>query len=150
MRNPVEATIDGEQYTFHQLPAKRSLKLLTRLMRIAGPTIGAALDGIKSGRMDIKAVMDAEIDFSSIVTALCDRLDENEVEAIVDELLSQVLHAGQGEISQKFDAHFAGRLPHLFKVLTKALKVEYGDFLADMPDLSAVAAKAGMTPARST
>ena len=48
----------------------------------------------------------------------------------MDELLSQVLHAGQGEISKQFDAHFAGRLPHLFKVLTKALRVEYGRFFS--------------------
>ena len=148
MRNPVESTIDGEQYEFCQLPARQSLKLLTRLMRIVGPTLGTAVNGIASGGLDIESVLDADIDFSSIVTALCDRLDENEVTAIVDELLSQVIHQGRGELSKVFDAHFSGRLPHLFKVLGRALQVEYGNFLAELPDLGAVLARAGMTQAR--
>jgi hypothetical protein len=147
MRSPVEVKIDGEQYTFFQMPPKRSLKLMTRIIRIIGAPLGAALNGIKSGQVDIKSVMDADLDFAMIVTALCDRLEENEVEAIVDELLSQVLHSGRGEVSKRFDALFAGRLPHLFKVLAQALKVEYGDFLAAMPDLSALLPRPGTTPA---
>jgi len=143
MRTPVELTIDGEQYTFCQLPPKRSLKLLTRIMRIVGGPLGASFKGGKPA-------LDADIDLSVVVTALCDRLDENEVEAIVDELLSQVICAGRGEISRQFDAHFAGRLPHLFKVLGQAIRVEYGDFLAGLPDLGAVLARAGMTPAKPT
>ncbi len=147
MRNPVEVMIDGEEYTFCQLPPKRSLKLMTRIVKIVGAPLGAALNGTKSGQVDLKAVMEADIDLSLIVTALCDRLDENEVEAIIDELLSQVIHVGSGEVSKKFDAHFAGRLPHLFKVVGQALKVEYGDFLAAVPDLSVLFPRAGTTPA---
>ena len=147
MRNPVEVMIDGEEYTFCQLPPKRSLKLMTRIIKIVGAPLGAALNGTKSGQVDLKAVMEADIDLSLIVTALCDRLDENEVEAIIDELLSQVIHVGSGEVSKKFDAHFAGRLPHLFKVVGQALKVEYGDFLAAVPDLKALFPRAGTTPA---
>ena len=148
MRNPVEVMIDNEQYTFCQMPPKRSLRLMTKIIRIVGAPLGAALNGIKADQVDIAALLEADLDFSMIVTALCDRLDENEVEAIVDELLSQVLHAGQGEVSKKFDVIFAGRLPHLFKVVGQALKVEYGDFLADVPDLRAMLARAGTTPAR--
>ncbi len=149
MREPVEKTIDGEQYTFCQLPPKKSLKLLTRIVRIIGAPLGAALDGIK-GTGDVRTALETDINISMIVSALCDRLDENEVEAIVDTLLSQVIHAGQGEVSKRFDVLFSGRLGHLFKVLAEALKVEYGDFLADMPDLSAFLPKAGTTPAKPT
>lgn len=149
MREPIEKTIDGEQYTFCQLPPKKSLKLLTRIVRIIGAPLGAAMDGLKDAG-DIRTALDADIDISMIVAALCDRLDENEVEAIVDTLLSQVIHAGQGEVSKRFDVLFGGRLAHLFKVLAEALKVEYGDFLADMPDLSALLPKAGTTPAEPT
>ena len=148
MRNPVEVMINNEQYTFCQMPPKRSLRLMTKIIRIVGAPLGAALNGIKADQVDIAALLEADLDFSMIVTALCDRLDENEVEAIVDELLSQVLHAGQGEVSKQFDVIFAGRLPHLFKVVGQALKVEYGDFLADVPDLRAMLARAGTTPAR--
>lgn len=151
MREPVDKVIDGETYTFCQLPPKKSLKLLTRLLRIIGPTVGAAMEGIGAGNLgNVAALIGADIDLSVIVTALCDRLDENEVEAIIDTLLSQVIHNGQGEVSKKFDALFGGRLPHLFKVVGEALRVEYGDFLAGMPDLSALGARAGMTPAKPT
>jgi hypothetical protein len=148
MRNPVEVKIDGEQYTFCQLPPKRSLKLMTRIVRIIGPSLGAAMGSSTEGNLEINSLLNQHLDLGAIVSALCDRLEENEVEAIVDELLSQVLHAGQGEVSRKFDVLFAGRLPHLFKVLAQALKVEYGDFLAAVPDLGAYLPKAGTTQAR--
>lgn len=150
MREPVEKVIDGDTYTFCQMSPKQSLKLLTRIVKIVGPTIGAAVDGAKIGGMDIAAVIEQEMDISKIVSALCDRLDENEVEAIVDGLLSQVIHSGQGEVSKRFDVIFGGRLPHLFKVLGEAIKVEYGDFLAGLPDLSTIAAGTGMIRGRST
>jgi hypothetical protein len=144
MREPVEKIIDGEQYTFCQLPAKKSLKLLTRLTRIVGPSLGAALGTSSEGAVGIKAMLDRHLDLGAVVAALCDRLEENEVEAIVDTLLSQVIHAGQGEVSQKFDVLFAGRLPHLFKVLGAALQLEYGDFLAG-GGVTAALAKVGRT-----
>ena len=115
MREPIEKVIDGETYTFCQMPPKQSLKLLTRMVRIVGPTIGAAFDSAQGNGMDLAAIVEEEINISMIVSALCDRLDENEVEAIVDGLLSQVIHSGQGEVSKKFDVIFGGRLPASFQ-----------------------------------
>jgi hypothetical protein len=145
MREPVEKTIDGEKYTFCQLPAKKSLKLLTRLVKIVGPSLGAAVGSVAEGDIDIQTVLDRHLDLGAVVAALCDRLEENEVEAIVDTLLSQVIHAGQGEVSQKFEVLFAGRLPHLFKVLAAALQLEYGDFLAG-GGVSAALGQIGLAP----
>ena len=131
MREPLERTIDGEKYTFCQLPAKKSLKLMTRIVRIIGAPIGAALGELPDGdKVSMEVLLDRNFNMGAIVAALCDRLDEDEVEAIVDTLLSQVIHEGAGEISKQVDTHFAGRLPHLLKVLAAALSHEYGDFLA--------------------
>lgn len=130
MREPVKKVIDGEQYTFCQLPPKKSLKLLTRILKIIGAPIGAAIgtwDGAGPAE-DVENILDREIDLGAVVRQLCDRLDENDVEYIVDMLLSQVLHAGKGEVSKVFDEHFGGRLTHLFKVIFAALEVEYADF----------------------
>ena len=146
MREPIEKTIDGEQYTFYQLPPKKSLKLMTRLVRIIGAPISAALGDLPDGQVNLEMILESDLNLGAIVGALCDRLDENEVEAIVDALLSQVIHAGQGEVSKKFDVLFAGRLPHLFKVLGAALEVEYGDFLAESGGLFAALAKTPSTP----
>ena len=153
MREPVEKIIDGERYTFCQLPPKRSLKLMMRILRIVGPTLGVAVDGVKGSvtgaGVDVQSLMAADIDLARIVAVLCERLDQNEVEAIVDDLLSQTIHAGQGEVSRKFDALFGGRLPHLFKVVYAALLVEYSDFLAAGPVLGAFL-KAGSAPGQAT
>ena len=122
MREPVKKVIGGEEYTFCQLPPKKSLKLLTRILKLIGPALGGAMseDG------DAKNIMD--LDLGMVVSQLCARLDENEIEYIIDMLLSQVLHSGKGNLAQVFDQHFAGRLPHLFNVLGAALEVEYNDF----------------------
>ena len=130
MREPVKKTIDGEQYTFCQLPARKNMKLLTRILKIVGPALGGAVSG-----GDVESIMDLDIDPGAIISQLCSRLDENEVEYIIDSLLSQVLCAGKGEVSKVFDQHFGGRLPHMFKVVAAALEVEYGDFFGGKLDI---------------
>ncbi|MEW5803911.1 MAG: phage tail assembly chaperone [bacterium] len=133
MREPVRKDIDGEQYTFYQLAPKKSLKLLTRILKIIGGPIGTAIgkDGMS---MKAESLFDLDIDLGAVVGHLCRNLDENEVEAIVDSLMSQVFVDGKGEVSKVFDEHFGGRLPHLFKVVFAALEVEYGSFFDGMLD----------------
>lgn len=142
MREPVKKTIDGEQYTFYQMNPRKSLKLMTRILKLIGAPVGTAFGGHEK----TKSVFDQDINIGVIVEKLCDRLDENEVEYIIDQLLSQVTVAGKGEISKVFDEHFAGRLPHLFKVVFACLEVEYGDFLAGLSGLTkSLGGRAGMT-----
>lgn len=124
MREPVKKTIDGEEYIFCQLPPKKSMKLLTRILRIIGPALGVVV----GDKTKIDDIANLDIKPGMIVSELCSRLDENEVEHIVDTLLSQVHHCGKGELSKVFDEHFGGRLPHLFNVVFAALEVEYSDF----------------------
>ncbi len=136
MREPVRKIIDGEQYTFCQLPPKKSLKLLTRILKIIGPALGGVVkDAGNISEGNIESILDLDIDPGMIVSQLCSRLDENDVEYIIDMLLSQVLHSGKGEVSRVFDEHFGGRLPHLFRVIAAALEVEYGDFFGGKLDL---------------
>ena len=133
MREPVKKVIDGEEYTFCLLPPKQSIRLLTRILKIVGPALGGAVSG-----GDIESIMDADIDTGMIISQLCSRLDENDVEHIIDALLSQVIHKGSGDLSRVFDQHFAGRLPHLFKVVGVALEVQYGDFFAGKLDIGSL------------
>jgi hypothetical protein len=139
MREPVRKVIDGEEYTFCQLPPKQSIRLLTRILKIIGPALGGAVSG-----GNVQSILDLDIDPGMIVSNLCSRLDESDVEYVVDVLLSQVLHSGSGDISKVFDQHFAGRLPHLFKVIGTALEVQYGDFFGGKLDV------AGLLKGRAT
>lgn len=131
MREPVQKVIDGEQYTFCLLPPRQSIRLLTRILKIIGPALGGALSG-----SNVESIMDLDINPGVIVSQLCNRLDEGDVEYIIDMLLSQVLCSGKGDLSKVFDQHFAGRLPHLLKVVGSALEVQYGDFFGGKLDIA--------------
>jgi len=135
MREPVTKTIDDEQYTFCMLPVKQSIRLLTRILKIIGPALGGAATG-----EDIRNIGD--IDLGMVVSGICSRLDENDVEHIIDTLLTQVLHSGKGNLQQIFDAHFGGRLPHLLKVVAAALEVNYGDFFGGKLDIEELLGRA--------
>ncbi|BBO74398.1 hypothetical protein DSCW_18150 [Desulfosarcina widdelii] len=144
-REAVVKIIDDHEYTFHQMPPKQSMKLLLRIFKIVGAPAGAVADGAKA---NFKSLMDADLDISRIMGALCDRIDENEVEGIVDDLLSQAICKGRGEVSRNFDSIFKGRLPHLFKVVGAALQAEYSDFFDEWSGAARdlVARLAAMTP----
>ncbi len=141
MREPVERTIDGETYTFCQMTPTASLKLMVRIARIIGAPMGGIMGDAKVG----KDILEQDIDVPGIVSSICANLDQDEVVEIVKAALSQTIHTGKGEVSKQFDLIFAGRLPHLFKVVGTALEVEYGDFFGGKPVFQGLLKKAGMT-----
>ena len=124
-------TIDGEEYTFHQLGAVKSNKLLWRLKRIVGPSLAALLNGAKGE--GVAAIMEADVDFEEILNGFYERATEAEVEYVTSTLLSQVIHTGDGNLGEsgKIDLHFTGALSRMYKVLWEALKHEYSDFLGE-------------------
>ena len=132
-------TIDGEEYTFHQLGAVKSNKLLWRLKRIVGPSLAALLNGANGDDKDkgkvkgIKDILNSEVDFEEILNGFYERATEAEVEYVTSTLLSQVMHTGDGNLGEsgKIDLHFTGALSRMYKVLWEALKHEYSDFLGE-------------------
>jgi len=128
LREPVRKMIDGEDYTFCLLPPRQSVRLLTKIMKIIGPALGTIVEGNDLSNLD--SVQDIDFDLSKAVSALFDHVNEDDVDMIIDALISQVIHKGTGDLSKSFDYHFQGRLPHLFKVIGAALEVQYGDFFA--------------------
>ena len=124
MRDLDVRNIDGTNYSTSPLPATKSLAVLTRLTKMVGETLlviasrgAAALDDIDE---DVIAFT---------VRQLVERLDEREVDQTVRDLLAGMRCAGvEKDVVQVFDAHFAGRLMHLFKVLQYSLEVNYSDF----------------------
>ncbi len=148
-RETIVKTIDGLEYSFHQMPPKQSMRLLVRIFKVLGAPAGAAVSGTAG---DTESILDKDLDLSRVMGALCDRLDEDVVESIIDDLLSQAICKGHGEVSRQFDVLFGGRLPHLFKVVAAALKAEYSDFFDAWSGVAGgLAAKLkGMTPGRET
>jgi len=124
-RKPIEKDIDVEKYTFYQMPPRQSLKLLLRIGKIIAPSV-ANLGELKN----LKSVFNSKIDINKVISVLCDRMDVDEVDSIIQDLLSQAICKGKGQVSQNFDEIFGGRLPHLFQVIKVAMEVEYGDFFS--------------------
>ena len=124
-------TIDGEEYSFHQLGAVKSNKLLWRLKRIVGPSLAGLLNGAKGEGLG--AILESDVDFEEILNGFYERATEAEVEYVTSTILSQVHHSGDGALdsSGKIDIHFTGALSRMYKVLWEALKHEYADFLGE-------------------
>lgn len=125
-------TIDDEEYTFHQLGAVKSNKLLWRLKRIVGPSLAALLNGAGKDK-GLESILNSEVDFEEILNGFYERATEAEVDYVTSTLLSQVIHTGDGNLSDsgKIDIHFTGALSRMYKVLWEALKHEYSDFLGE-------------------
>lgn len=125
-KEPVKKSIDDLDYIFGRLPVKQSLKQLMKIMKIAGPAIGAATKS--SGVSSVSSIMDSDIDLESIMKNLCNHLDEDSVFDIIDIFMKNILFEGK-LLSDVFDAHFGEHgLIHLGKVVVEAAKAEYGDF----------------------
>lgn len=118
-----ERTIDGRSYTVTQLPARRSLKLLRKLVAALGPGLATAF-GSTQGK-DLRG-----LDVSALGPALerlTAHLDDATLDAVVNEALATVRVDGI-ELLPQFDIVFQGKLGSLFKVLGFAMEVQYGDF----------------------
>ena len=124
-REPIEKVIDGDKFIFYQLPPRKSLNLLLRIFKIIGSPLGNA---IGSNQINQKGILDSNIDIGSVVTSLCEKINVTEVELIINELVSQVICEGQGEVLKNFDNIFAGKIQLLFKVVYEMLNIEYSGF----------------------
>jgi len=123
----VEKEIDGEVYTFYMLKPRISLNLLSKIVKLIGPCIGKAFPN----EVKIKEILEANINIGDAVTMFADKFDDDRVQNIIDVLFSQVLHKGEGSLSDEtvYSNLFSGRIKHLFKVVLKAMEVQYADFL---------------------
>jgi len=140
-REPIEKNIDEFKFIFYQLPPRKSLNLMLRMLQILGSPLGGGF--AKSNRENL---LDSDIDLGKIVTALCERINIGEVEFIINELISQVICEGQGEVLKNFDSIFAGRLPLLFKVVYEMLNIEYSAFFVGKSAFQSFLRKADTAP----
>lgn len=118
----VKEEIDGVIYQFAQLAPTVALKLLTRLIKLVGGPMAAMSEPSMA-------------DLGSIVSKLGENLDSDQVIDTIKMALSQTFPLGSttlAPLSEQFDAHFINHGTfHMFKVLKKALEVQYGDFFGE-------------------
>lgn len=131
---PVVKTIDGEEYTFYRLPPRHSTKILVKILKMLGPSVGS---GFKEEKIKVRSVLDVDIDIGKIITTFFDKLDLDELQGIIDVLFTTIIHKGEGQLSNEatYTKLFQGKQAHLYKVLFSSLEVEYGNFFGESKGL---------------
>lgn len=129
--------IDGLRFTVQQLPARRGMKLLNHLIRIAGPGLAKAAGALKGG--DLAKLDLANIDFGALGEALksiFDGLPDVEFDYVLDEMLAVTL-LNEAPLKPVFDAALQGRIGTVYKLLAFALEVNFRDFFGGLSGLTA-------------
>lgn len=145
MRERQETVIDGDRYSVEMLTATPAWKLLLKLSKIVGPSIGQIVDASQAAASGGKSLLEANIGdavFGEAVRSLMERMDEAAVESIIKELSGkcEVDVGGQGRsipLSSCFELHFQGRMGALMKWLVFAVKAQYSDFLGALMSVTA-------------
>ncbi len=104
-----EKIIDGSSYSVTQLPARRAIKLQTRLVKLFG-SIFMGND-------------------SSSFQSVCQNLDENQFESLCMEMIQGVRKNGMELTPATFDLEFAGDLAGIYKLLFFVIEVNFSNFL---------------------
>lgn len=151
MRNAEKRTIDGNKYEFFQLPPKQSMRVLTKLLKVAIAPLGKAMGSVKGGKSEVDSILDRDIDFDALSTALSElsnRLDEDQVIEIFTSLMeySHCLDGGGSATNLSWEhPNFQGRVLHLIKVMKASVEVNYSDFFKGASDALGFAARRNTT-----
>lgn len=133
-----EEVIDGHVFGVSQLPAKRAVRLVLRLGKMAGPTLmplmqvalGAQLrDGSKpgaAGALGALLGMDAAV-LSPAVEGFFNRCTEQDLDYLQSELFNNATMDG-AMLWPQYDVAMGGQLLTIFKLLWFALRVQFQNF----------------------
>jgi len=103
-----EKLIDGSNYTVTQLPARRALKLKTKLIKIFGGLFLA--------------------NDSKTMQSVFQSLDENQFEALCMEMIQGVRKNNVELSPATFDLEFAGDMAGVYKLLLFIIEVNFENF----------------------
>lgn len=115
--------IDGKGYEFYMMPPSKALRILIQLAKRALGPVGGALEGSGASLSDI---LQTKINLEAMLSRLAENLDADWAQQTILAILEHVVHEGGTKIV--FEVEFMGKLLHLFKIIGKALEVNYSDF----------------------
>ena len=132
-----EIVIDNRRVIVVQLPARKSIILKTKLIRLLGPALIKLLGsiGAPKSKSDLVKMLDNNFDFSSAASALETLVQHISPEEYIN-LILETMASTKVEIEAKmwdvnsasFDLIFSGDLPFMYKVWWFTLKANYADF----------------------
>jgi len=140
--------INGTTYEVTQLPYSLGHKLLLRLYKVLGPTIGKALSNSPEledkdlGELNVREIGPA---FSTAVEQLAADLGEDDFDYVVDTLAEYSFLIGdkgaKRQLKNEMEFRFAGNYLELFQWLAFALRVNFLGFSNGQDLLSGVLAR---------
>lgn len=143
-----EKYISGVKYTSTQFPARRALKLKTKLIKILAPSVFTGIGAASS-----QSILDVSLDsplLGKAVEMLVNRLDEDTMVNLVMEMLSSTRREGKELSDTHFDMVYAGNFAELYKALYFVLEVNFGSFFQEMGIGNLEALQVGQTPSNPT
>jgi hypothetical protein len=120
--------IDGKTYFVMKHTPLKSTRLLTKLMKVLGPSLGS-LKGISS----LKDVQNKAKDFQfeqglAILTSICSSVESDAVEELINECLLSGSVSQDGTTIENIEVHFDDMI-HMYKVVLFVLETNFKDYL---------------------
>lgn len=138
MREIQKKEIDGVSYGLYPLNPFKSLPILTRLLKILGPTILKLIVGNTGGeKKSISKVMEQNVDglladLADNADRMLEKIGEDEIEKMMSKMLVNGLFFADDQKVMNLNTHFGNHgVFHLLKVFKFALEVNFKDFLPE-------------------
>lgn len=136
MRSRKEVIIDGVKYDIGPISPTKSVKLMTKITKVLGPSLVKILKEGFDPKKDLAEMDVGQMNLSEVFSEFFDRLEEDELQNVMVTLLSSSMHngtegsKGMGIITaDKFDMVFQDTgILHMFKVVKESIGVTYSDF----------------------
>jgi len=143
MRSGTVKMIDDKEYEIWHVMPKEAVRIITKLSKVILEPIGQAL-----GKQNLKDLIpnlnliendkknetdtDTKIDVASALKSLSERLDEHELQDIMDTMFKYVHIKTEtgGFVPVDINRDFRGKILHMGSVLAAALEVNFADFLS--------------------
>lgn len=126
-REPQTKDIDGHMYTVQMLGGTESWKMLLKLSKMLGPSLGKIVGGVKN----LDSLMDMEIGgggfIAEAIESFVSNVDEPAATSIIEKL-KDVSQVNGKPLRGIFELHFQGDGVGIIKWLVFALQAQYGNF----------------------
>lgn len=131
MQNEAQTkVISGVTYGVYMLPPRIANRMLIRIVKIVGPSLGVLLEEVDEEE-GLKGLMNStKVDgafIGKVARELCARLDEKTLEGIMD-TFAEVSEVDGASMPKVFDAHFRGKVGEMYVWFIFALEVNYSSF----------------------
>lgn len=121
--------VDGAEreveYEVEQFPAMQGIRISVTLAKTFSGAIGKSMTGKSMG-----SLLDADIDFGSLIAGVLENLDEEKTPNLITDLLAKTKRNGVSLTREAIDKVYAGNYKEMILALVFVLEVNYGGFMA--------------------